>query len=109
MVGVGAEQLQLSFQRYTIRESALQTLCYGVARRVDIVIQKLQHEIVPGICYGEVLGEHLIKPLVLARLGGCVQLEKITERFELHLKEIRIWERILDCAKIYTRFIGCFD
>ena len=55
MIGIGAIQFQLGLQRYAIGQTMLQTLLDGVTGRVNVIVQKFQDEIVPGIGYGEVL------------------------------------------------------
>ena len=77
--GVGAVQFQFRLERYAVREAAFETLLYGVARRIDIVIDKFQDEIVPRVGYREVLHEHLVESLVLAVLCGGVELEEVME------------------------------
>lgn len=79
MLGVGTVETKLGFQGYTICQTTLQTLLDGVAGLVDIVVDELQNEVVSGICDREILVEHLIEALVLAILGGGVQLEEISE------------------------------
>ena len=60
MVGIRAIQLQLSLQRHTVGEPSFKTLIDRIARRVDIIIEKLQYEIVAGVGNWEILREHLI-------------------------------------------------
>ncbi|CDC97774.1 uncharacterized protein BN576_00509 [Alistipes sp. CAG:268] len=72
-------ELQLGFQRDAVRQTALEALLDRIARRVDIVVDKLQNEVVPGIRDGEILLKHLVQPLVLTIFGRGVHLEKIPE------------------------------
>ena len=76
---VRAVELQLGFQRNAVRQTALQALLDRVTGRVDIVVDKLQNEIVPGIRDGEIFLEDLVKALVLTVFGRGVHLEKVPE------------------------------
>ena len=49
MIRIRAIQFQLSLQRHTIGQTALQTLVDGVAGRVDIVIQELKNEVITRV------------------------------------------------------------
>ena len=73
---VRAIEFQLGFQRNAVRQTALQTLFDRIARRVDIVVDKLQNKVVPGIGDGEILLKHLVQPPRFAILGRGVHLEK---------------------------------
>ena len=77
MVRIRAVEFHLGLQGYTIGQAALQTLFDGVSGRVDVIIQELQNEIVARIGNRKVLCEHLIKTVVLAFLGGSIQLKEI--------------------------------
>ncbi len=79
MLVVRAIEFQLGFQRNTIRKSALEALLDRITRRVDVVVDELQNEVVPGVRDGEVLLKHLVEAFVLAVLGRGVHLEKIPE------------------------------
>ena len=76
---VRAVELQLGFQRNAVRQTALQALLDRVTGRVDIVVDKLQNEIVPGIRDGEIFLEDLVEALVLTVFGRGVHLEKVPE------------------------------
>ena len=76
---VRAVEFELRFQRHAVREAAFEALFDRIAGRVDIVVDKLQNEVVPGIGNGEILLKHLVQPLVLTILGRRVHLEKVTE------------------------------
>ena len=100
MVGIRAIELQLSLQRHAVGQSALQAFVDGIAGRIDVVVKELQYEIVSCVCNWEVLGEHLVESVVLTLLSGRIQLQEITERFQLHVKEIRKRVRIGDACEI---------
>ncbi len=79
MLRVGAVQLQFRLQRHAVRKTTLETFLYAVTRRIYVIVQEFQHEIVSGVSNGEIFGKYLVKTLVLAMLRRSVQLEKITE------------------------------
>ena len=106
MVGVCAIKLQLRLQGHAVGEASFKALGYGVTGRIDVVIEKLQHEIIAGVGNWEVLRKHLVKALVLALLGGSVELQEVAERLELHLQKIRERQRILDRREVDTRLFG---
>ena len=95
VVGVRTVKLELGLEGHAVSESSLQTFLNGIARRVDVVVEKLQHEVVTCVGNGEVLAEHLVQAIVLAKLWRGIQLQKILEALELHVKEIRVGHRIL--------------
>ena len=74
VVGIGTKQLHLSLQRHTICKATLQTLVYGVTRRINIVIQELKNEVIASIGDREVLSEHLIQTVILAFFRRSFQL-----------------------------------
>ena len=100
MVGIGAIQFHLGLQGYAVGKSALETFVNGIAWRVDKVVEELQHEVITRIGNGEVLCKYFIQAVVLALLGRRVQLQEVSERLELHVKEIRIRHGILDACKV---------
>ncbi len=55
MIGVGAIQFQLGLQRNTVRQTTLQTLVNGVARRVYVIVKELKNKIITRVGYREVL------------------------------------------------------
>ena len=55
VVRVSTIQFHLGLQRYTIGQSALETLVNGVAWRIDKVIQELKNEIITCVGDREVL------------------------------------------------------
>ena len=76
---IGAIELQLGLQGHAVRQTALQALLDRVTGRIDVVVDKLENEIVSGIRNWEILLKHLVEALVLAILGRGVHLEKISE------------------------------
>ena len=76
---VSTVELQFSLQWDTICQTALQALLDRVTWWVDIVVDKLQNEIVSGVGDGEILLEHFVEALVLTILGRSVHLEEVTE------------------------------
>ena len=79
MIRIRTIQFQLSLQRYTIGQTALQTFVNRVAGRVNIVIQELKNEIITRVGDREVLCEHLIQTVILAFLRRSVQLQEVFE------------------------------
>ena len=100
MLGIRTIQFEFSLQRHTIRKTTLQTLLHRVARRVDIIIQKLKNEVVASVSNREILAKHLIQAIILAQFGRSIQLEEVLKRLQLHLKEIRESIRSLDSSEI---------
>ncbi len=100
VVRVGAIELELSLEGDTVGQTTLQTLVDGIARRVDVVVEKLEDKVVAGVGDGEILGKHLEKALVLTLLRRCVKLKEVLERLQLHLEKVRIREGILDRREI---------
>ena len=109
MVLVRTVEFHLCLHRHTVRQSALQTLLHGVARRVDEVVKELEYEVVASVGNREVLCEHLIQTVLLALLRWSVELKEIAERLQLHVKKIRIRHRILHACEANSVFcnFGC--
>ena len=74
MVRIRAIEFQFCLERHTVCQSPFQAFCYAVLGRIDVVVQKLEDEIVARVCNREILGKHLIKTLVLAVLRWSVEL-----------------------------------
>ena len=72
VVRVGAVELQLSLQRHSVGQTTLQTLFDTVTRRVDVIVEELENEIVARVRDGEVLGENFVQAVVLAQFGRRV-------------------------------------
>ncbi len=106
VIRVSAIKLKFGFERYAVSETTRQTLLDRVSRRIDIIVKKLQHEVVAGVCDREILCKHLVQSLVLALFGRRVELKKIPERFQLNLEEVRKRKRVLDRREIHTRLFG---
>ena len=79
VVRVGAVELQLGLQRHAVGEATLQALRDAVLRRVDVIVQELEDEIVARVSDGEVLGKHLVETLLLTFLRRYVELKEIPE------------------------------
>ena len=79
VVRVSAVKLELSLEGHTVCQSAFQTFFNGVARGVDVVVKKFQHEVVARVGYGEVLGKNLVKAFIVTLFRRSVQLEEVTE------------------------------
>ncbi len=85
-------ELQLGLQGHGIGQSALDTLFDRIARRIDEVIEELQHELVARIRDRKVLVEDLEKSFLLTVLGVRFQLEELAEGAKLDLEEIRVFD-----------------
>ena len=72
MVRVGTILFQFCLQRHTVCETSFKTLINCVTRGVNIIIQELQNEVIPGIIYREILTEYLIQAIVLTKLWWCI-------------------------------------
>ncbi len=103
MVRIGTVELQFGFKRHTVCEAALKTFVYSVAGRIDIVVEKLEYEIVASVGYWEILCKNLVEAFVLSVFRRRVELQEVTERLELNFQKIRIWQRILHSAEVHTR------
>jgi hypothetical protein len=108
VVRVGAIEFEFGLEGHAVGETALQTLFDSVAGRVDVIVEKLKHEVIAGIGYREVLGKYLIEALIISFFGRGVKLQKIAERFQLDLEKVGMGERILYRRKIDTGF-NCVD
>ena len=93
-------QLHLGFQGHAIGKPTLKTFLYSITRRINEIIQKLKHEVVAGIRYGKVFGEHLVQTIILALLGWSIQLQEVFEGLQLHVEKIRIGIRIMHAGEI---------
>jgi hypothetical protein len=96
MLCVCTVEFELRLKRHTVGQTTLQALLNGVSWLVNVVIDKLQNEIVSGVGDWEILAKHLVQALVLAILGCGVKLEEISERLKLNLQQVRIWNPVLD-------------
>ena len=104
---IGTIELQLGLEWHTVGETTLQALLDSVARRIDVVIEKLEYVIVSCVSDWEVLLEYTIETFVLAVLCGGIHLEEIPKRFELNLQQIRIRHIVADCGETDS-FLLCF-
>ena len=66
VIGVCTIKLQFSFQGNTISQSTFQTIINRIVRRIDIVIEELEHEVVTSICNREIFCKHFIQAIVLS-------------------------------------------
>ena len=66
MVGVCTVKLEFRFQWNTICEPTLYTIINGIARRINIIVQKLKNKIVSCIGNREVFSKYFIQTLILA-------------------------------------------
>ena len=77
VIRIGAIEFQFRLQRHTISQTATNTLFDGITRRVDIIIEELQHEVIARIRNREILGKYAIQPFVFSLLRWSIKLEEI--------------------------------
>ena len=86
-------------QRDAVRQNALQTLLRSNNARVDIVVDELQNEVVPGIRDGEILLKDLVQALALT-VSASVSIWKKSGNFKLATSSRSgIGNPVLDCRK----------
>ena len=95
VVGVGAVKLKFGFQGHRVGEATLKTLLDGITWGIDVIVEKLEYEVVAGVGYREVFGKDLVQTFIVALLGRSIELEEVAERLQLHLEKVRIRKRIL--------------
>ncbi len=108
VIGVCTIKLQLGLQRHAVGQTTLQTLLNRIAGRVDIVVEKFEHEVIAGVRDREVFREDLVQALIVALLGRSVKLQEVLERLQLHLQKVRIRQRVLHRSEVYARFFCCY-
>ena len=79
MVRVGAVQLELGLERYTVGQADVEALVNRVTRRIDVVIKEFEFKVVARVLDGEILGKNFIESLVFSFFSRCIQLQEITE------------------------------
>ena len=72
VVGVGTEELELCLERHAVSKAAVQALLYGVAGRVDVVVEEFKHKVVASVLNGKILGKHLIESFVFSFLSRSI-------------------------------------
>ena len=85
---IGAIQFQFGLEGHTVRQPAFDALVDGVARGVDEVVQKLQHELVSRIGNGEIFAEYLKQAFRFTVLRVGLQLEELLEGAQLNVQEV---------------------
>ena len=75
-------------------------------RRIYIVIEELEHEVITCICNRKILGKYFIQAIVFTLFRRSIQLKKILKRFQLHFQKIRILHRIFNRSKIYSLILS---
>ena len=80
MIRVGAVKFQFSLQGNTVRQSALKTLIYAVAGRIDIIIEKFQYKVIASIRDREILGKDFVQAVILTQFRRSIELQEIFER-----------------------------
>ena len=90
VVHIVAREFHLGFQWHAVSEAAFEALIHGIARGVDVIVQKFEDETVSRIRNWKVFREDLVEPFLAAVLSRRVNLEKLLEGFQLYVKEIRV-------------------
>ena len=108
VVRVGAVEFKFGFEGHTIGHASFETFIDRIAGRIDIIVEKFQHEVIAGVGNREVLGKYFKKALIVAFFRGSVELEEVAERLELHFQKVGIRKRILNRRKIYAGFSFCY-
>ena len=65
MVRICTVELQFGIERYTVGKSPFETLICSITGRLNVIIKKLQHEIVAGIGNGKVFRKYLVQTIAL--------------------------------------------
>ena len=93
MLDIVAGKLQFGFQGNTVCQTSFKAFVHRIAGSVDVIIKEFEDETISRIGDREVLGESLVKALVVTQLGVGVDLEKFPERFQLNIQEVGIFNR----------------
>ncbi len=105
VIRVCAIKLQFGLEGHAVGETACETLFNRVARRIDIIVEKLQDKIISCVRNREVLGKHLEEALVVALFRRGVQLQEVMERLQLHLEKIGVGQRIFHRREVDARLL----
>ena len=79
MLRVSTEQLHLCLHRHAVCQTSLKALLDSVARRINVVVQELQDEVITSVCNREVLCENLVQTIILTILWWGIQLKEVAE------------------------------
>ena len=90
MFGVCAVQFQFGLQRYAVTQTSVKAFLNRITRRIDKVVDELQHEIVACVGYWKYLLEYFEQPFVTTVFCGCIKLEEVVEALQLHLQKIGV-------------------
>ena len=101
MLRVTAGKAEFCLQRDVVRETSLKTLFNRITRRLDEIVDKLKLVVVPRILDWEYFLKNLIQTFILSVLRGCVKLEEVLERLQLHFKKVWICQDFR-CGEIYS-------
>ena len=104
MIGVGAIEFEAGLEGYAIGQAAFETLLDSISRGVDIIVEKLEHKVIARISNREVFSKNFIESFIITFFGRSVELKKVSERLQLHLKKVGVRKRILYRGKINAGF-----
>jgi hypothetical protein len=74
VIGIGTVKFEFGFEGDTIGKAAFQALRDRVSRRIDIVVEELEDEVVTSIGDREILGKNLIEAFVISFFRRSVEL-----------------------------------
>ncbi len=82
-------EAQLGLHRDGVRQAAFLALRDRVLRLLDVILDELQEEVLPGIGHGEVHLEDGLQPLVPAARGLNVRLQEALPGLQLDVQQVR--------------------
>ena len=100
VVGIRTGELELCLEGHTIGQPTAKAFLNGVLRRIDIVVEEFEDEVIARIGNREVLVEDAVESFALTRLGSCVQLEEVAEGLQLDLEEVWELQGVLDRGEV---------
>ena len=105
--GVFTTQFHLGLQRHTVSEATFDALLNWITRRINIIIQEFEFEIVSRVRDRKILLEDFEETLVQTVVGVGLNLEEIFERLYLDIKKIRIVKLSYRREINYCGFVFC--
>src|SRR4030043_2337155 len=96
---IGAIEFKLCLKRDTECQTALYTLINGIPRRVNVIIEEFENEIISCIGNWEVFCKDLKESFFFPVFRSGSKLEKLSERFQLNFQKIGIIKLIFPGGK----------
>src|SRR5690606_17933210 len=100
VLGIGTIEFQTGLQRHAVGKSTFDTFLDGISWWIYEIIQKLKHKLVSGIGNGKIFHEGIVETFIPPFVGFGLKLEKILERFDLNVQEIRVFRYVLSGCEI---------